>query len=129
MREASSSICSHRRGAVSVLVTCAPMIPIFRPGQTCAKLFSGQLFALTKDLTAKDTDDLLHIYEVKERLVVCKSVIAHLKARKETRWRGFGQNMDYPGTKDDWDKKAVNSVYENGKIKILFRDLTQTPDF
>lgn len=89
----------------------------------------GQLFALTKDLTAKDTDDLLHIYEVKERLVVCKSVIAHLKARKETRWRGFGQNMDYPGTKDDWDKKAVNSVYENGKIKILFRDLTQTPDF
>ena len=32
-------------------------------------------------------------------------------------------------TKDDWDKKAVNSVYENGKIKILFRDLTQTPDF
>ena len=88
-----------------------------------------QLFALTKDLTAKDTDDLLHIYEVKERLVICKSVIAHLKARKETRWRGFGQNMDYPGTKDDWDKKAVNSVYENGKIKILFRDLTQTPDF
>lgn len=88
-----------------------------------------QLFALTKDLTAKDTDDLLHIYEVKERLVVCKSVIAHLKARKETRWRGFGQNMDYPGTKDDWDKKAVNSVYENGKIKILFRDLTQTSDF
>ena len=67
--------------------------------------------------------------KVKERLVVCKSVIAHLKARKETRWRGFGQNMDYPGTKDDWDKKAVNSVYENGKIKILFRDLTQTPDF
>lgn len=88
-----------------------------------------QLLALTKDLTAKDTDDLLHIYEVKERLVVCKSVIAHLKARKETRWRGFGQNMDYPETKGDWDKKAVNSVYENGKIKILLRDLTKTPDF
>ena len=88
-----------------------------------------QLLALTKDLTAKDTDDLLHIYEVKERLVVCKSVIAHLKARKETRWRGFGQNMDHPGTKEEWNRKAVNSVYENGKIKILFRDLTQTPDF
>ena len=37
--------------------------------------------------------------------------------------------MGYPVTKDDWDKKAVNSVYENGKIKILFSDLTQTPDF
>lgn len=88
-----------------------------------------QLLALTKDLTAKDTDDLLHIYEVKERLVVCKSVIAHLKARKETRWRGFGQNMDHPGTKEEWNRKAVNSVYENGKIKILLRDLAQTPDF
>lgn len=88
-----------------------------------------QLLALTKDLTAKATDDLLHIYEVKERLVVCKSVIAHLKARKETRWRGFGQNMDHPGTKEEWNRKAVNSVYENGKIKILLRDLAQTPDF
>lgn len=88
-----------------------------------------QLLALTKDLTAKDTDDLLHIYEVKERLVVCKSVIAHLKARKETRWRGFGQNMDHPGTKEEWNRKAVNSVYENGKITILLRDLAQTPDF
>lgn len=88
-----------------------------------------QLLALTKDLTAKDTDDLLHIYEVKERLVVCKSVIAHLKARKETRWRGFGQNMDHPGTKEEWNRKAVNSVYENGKIKILLCDLAQTPDF
>ena len=88
-----------------------------------------QLLALTKDLTAKDTADLLHIYEVKERLVVCKSVIAHLKARKETRWRGFGQNMDHPGTKGEWNRKAVNSVYENGKIKILLRDLAQTPDF
>ena len=94
-----------------------------------AKEKIDQLLALTKDLTAKDTDDLLHIYEVKERLVVCKSVIAHLKARKETRWRGFGKNMDHPGTKEEWNRKAVNSVYENGKIKILLRDLAQTPDF
>lgn len=77
-----------------------------------------QLFALTKDLTAKDTDDLLHIYEVKERLVVCKSVIAHLKARKETRWRGFGQNMDYPGTKDDWDKKQSIPSMKTVKSKF-----------
>ena len=90
----------------------------------------GQLFALTKDLTAKDTDDLLHIYEVKERLVVCKSVIAHLKARKETRWRGFGQNMGLSGNKRMTGiKKQSIPIYENGKIKILFRDLTQTPDF
>ena len=37
--------------------------------------------------------------------------------------------MDHPGTKEEWNRKAVNSVYENGKIKILLRDLAQTPDF
>ena len=31
--------------------------------------------------------------------------------------------------KEEWNRKAVNSVYENGKIKILLRDLAQTPDF
>ena len=81
-----------------------------------------QLLALTKDLTAKDTDDLLHIYEVKERLVVCKSVIAHLKARKETRWHSFDENLDYPEKSDEW-LKYVNSKKVDGEIKIITRQL------
>ncbi len=86
-----------------------------------------QLSELTGMLQAKDMDDLLHIYELKERLVVCESVIAHLKARKETRWQGFSQNMDYPKKSVDWNK-YVNSVRRNGKIEILIKDLGGVAD-
>ena len=86
-----------------------------------------QLSELTATLQAKDMDDLLHIYELKERLVVCESVIAHLKARKETRWQGFSQNMDYPKKSEEWNK-YVNSVRRNGKIEILLKDLGEVAD-
>ena len=86
-----------------------------------------QLSELTATLHAKDMDDLLHIYELKERLVVCESVIAHLKARKETRWQGFSQNMDYPKKIEEWNK-YVNSVRRNGKIEILLKDLGEVAD-
>lgn len=74
------------------------------------------------NLAAQDSDDLLRIYEIRERLTVCRSVIAHLKARKETRWHSFAENMDYPAKSDDW-LKYVNSRKENGEIKIIIREL------
>jgi len=70
-------------------------------------------------------DELLHVYELKERLLVCRVVIAHLAARKETRWHAFAENADYPEQSDEW-LKYVNSVYQDGKIKIRFRELTDT---
>lgn len=79
------------------------------------------------NLAAHDADDLLRIYEIRERLTVCRSVIAHLKARKETRWHSFAENMDYPAKSDDW-LKYVNSRKENGKIKIIIRDLVRGGD-
>lgn len=79
------------------------------------------------NLAAQDADDLLRIYEIRERLTVCRSVIAHLKARKETRWHSFAENMDYPAKSDDW-LKYVNSRKENGEIKIIIRDLVRGDD-
>ena len=69
----------------------------------------------------------MYIYELRERLTVCRSVIAHLKARKETRWHSFAENMDYPAKSDDW-LKYVNSRKENGEIKIIIRDLVRGGD-
>lgn len=79
------------------------------------------------NLAAQDSDDLLRIYEIRERLTVCRSVIAHLKARKETRWHSFAENMDYPAKSDDW-LKYVNSRKENGEIKIIIRELVRGGD-
>ena len=82
-----------------------------------------QLETLTDDLYAEDFQKLMYICELKERLTVCKSVIAHLRARKETRWHSFAENLDYPEKDDRNFNKYVNSRLENGEIKIIIRDL------
>ena len=79
---------------------------------------------LTDNLSASDLQDVMYIYELKERLTVCKSVIAHLAARRETRWHSFAENLDYPEKDDVNFRKYVNSRLENGEIKIILRELT-----
>ena len=81
-----------------------------------------QLIELTNELNATDMHELMFIYELKERLLVCLSVIAHLKARKETRWHSFAENLDYPEKSDEW-LKYVNSKLVDGQLQIIYRDL------
>ena len=80
------------------------------------------LLPVADTLAAADTYELMQIYELRERLIVCRAVIAHLAARKETRWHSFGENTDYPEQSEEW-MKYVNSRMENGEIRILYRDL------
>ena len=84
-----------------------------------------QLMSLISTLYAEDFQELMYIYELKERLTVCRSVIAHLRARKETRWHSFAENLDYPNKDEKNFNKYVNSRLENGEIKIIIRDLVQ----
>ena len=80
------------------------------------------LLPVVDTLAATDAYELMQIYELREQLIICRAVIAHLAARKETRWHSFGENTDYPDQSEDW-MKYVNSCMENGEIKILYRDL------
>ena len=79
---------------------------------------------LTDELSAANLQEVMYIYELKERLTVCKSVIAHLAARRETRWHSFAENLDYPEKDNVNFRKYVNSRLENGEIKIILRELT-----
>ena len=81
-----------------------------------------QLIELSKDVAAEDMHELMFVYELRERLTVCLAVIAHLEARKETRWHSFAENLDYPKKDQSW-LKYVNSRMEDGEIVIRFRDL------
>lgn len=81
-----------------------------------------QLIRLVDGLHADDMHELMFVYELKERLTVCLSVIAHLGARKETRWHSFAENLDHPDKSDEW-MKYVNSKYIDGKLQIIYRDL------
>lgn len=84
-----------------------------------------QLIELSDGLHADDFQELMYIYELRERLTVCRSVIAHLKARHETRWHSFAENLDYPNKDDENWRVYVNSRLENGEIKIILRDLVE----
>ena len=81
-----------------------------------------QLIELSEDVAAEDMHELMFVYELRERLTVCLAVIAHLEARKETRWHSFAKNLDYPKKDRKW-LKYVNSRMEDGEIIIRFRDL------
>ena len=89
-----------------------------------AKEKIDEIESLTGKLSAADLQEVMYIYELKERLTVCKSVIAHLKARHETRWHSFAENLDYPEKDNINFRKYVNSRLENGQIKIILRELT-----
>ena len=82
-----------------------------------------QIEKLSQNVSASDYHELMFAYELKERLTVCQSLIAHLAARKETRWHSFDENLDYPDKSDEW-LKYVNSVKaEDGHIQIIEREL------
>lgn len=80
------------------------------------------LFDVLNRLSANDSDELLQIYEIKERLTVCLSLIEHLMARKETRWHSFAENKNYPN-QDKSFEVYVNSIKANGHIEIIKRPL------
>ena len=80
------------------------------------------LFDVLETLRAVNTDELLQIYEIKERLTVCLSLIEHLKARKETRWHSFAENKNYPNEDKNFEV-YVNSIKEDEQIKIIKRPL------
>lgn len=83
------------------------------------------LMKLAEELHAEDFHELMFIYELRERLTVCRSVIAHLMARKETRWHSFAENLDYPEKDDKNFNCYINSKLENGEIKIIIRKLVK----
>ncbi|WP_294373660.1 adenylyl-sulfate reductase subunit alpha [uncultured Clostridium sp.] len=80
------------------------------------------IISLSNHVKADDMHELMFVYELKERLTVCLAVIAHLKARKETRWHSFAENLDYPEKSNQY-LKYVNSKMADGKIEIIFREL------
>ena len=81
-----------------------------------------ELLLLLKRQKARDKRELLAVYELRERLVICRVLIAHLLARKETRWHGFGENADHPVTDHVYDC-YINSVLKDDRIQIIKREL------
>lgn len=87
-----------------------------------AKVRIEEITELTKYLSAKDFYDLMKIHELKDRLLVAETVIAHLAARKETRWHSFQENLDYPEKNDSEFFCYINSIRKGREINIIRRN-------
>lgn len=83
-----------------------------------------KLIKLSENIRVKTMYELTKLYELKERLLVAKVLIAHLMARKETRWHSFAEHIDYPNKDEKW-MKYVNSKLVDGQIQISFRKLVK----
>ncbi len=83
-----------------------------------------QIEELAENLKASDMHELMFVYELKERLTVCRTLIAHLLDRKETRWHTFNENLDHPET-DTAYECYVNSKMVDGAIQMIHRDLVK----
>lgn len=83
---------------------------------------------LTESLKASDMHELLFIYEILDRLTVSKTLIYHLKARKETRWKVSQENLSFTEKDDVNYRNYINTVYKNGKIEVIKRDLVKKGD-
>ena len=88
----------------------------------------NQILGLWEDLTAWDMRELMEIYELRERLIVCMSVIANLLHRKETIWHSFNENLDYKET-DKAYEKYVNSRLTEGNLQMIYRDIVEEAEY
>lgn len=98
-------------------------LQIAKKGIDCLIKQSGKLRADT-------VHGIMQIYEVIDRLYVCKILLCHLETRQETRWHAFQENSDYPLRDDEHWLKFVNTRYDykRNKIEILLRSLVKKDD-
>ena len=90
----------------------------------------SKLQALAKDveqLQANTLHELSYLYELRDRIVVARALVAHLEGRKETRWHSFGEHGDYPNCSDE-GLVYVNSVYTDGEFQVFQRPLVEKGD-
>jgi adenylylsulfate reductase subunit A len=82
-----------------------------------------ELLKTADTLKADNLRELLSIIEIIDRLYVCKVLVRHLEARQETRWRCYQENSDFPEKDDKNWMRYVNSVFRDGTVHIISREL------
>jgi len=84
----------------------------------------GRLEQQSAGLVAADMQELVYILELQERLLVCRALLAHMAARKETRWHVFAEHADHPD-KDPAFECYINSVLRDGRVQTFARELVR----
>lgn len=83
----------------------------------------NDLIVEAEGVKCSDFQDLTHFLEVRERLLVSRVLIQHLKARRETRWHSFDENRSYPDKDPEYGKVFINSRLVDGRVEIIKRPI------
>ncbi|MFT4105468.1 MAG: adenylyl-sulfate reductase subunit alpha [Lacrimispora sp.] len=86
------------------------------------------LLKLAEHMNATDTHELMFVYELRERLEVCRSVIAHLLYRKETRWHSFNENLDHREPREEYFG-YVNSRLVDGELRLSLKSIVKGAEY
>lgn len=81
------------------------------------------LIVEAEGVKCSDFQDLTHFLEVRERLLVSRVLIQHLKARRETRWHSFDENRSYPDKNPEYAKVFINTRLKDGNIEVIKRPI------
>jgi adenylylsulfate reductase subunit A len=82
----------------------------------------SKLAILADKVMVSNAEKLPRLFELKEKITIASALIAHMRERRETRWPGFGQYLDYPLI-DDSMSVFINSRLVGGRLKIIHRPL------
>jgi adenylylsulfate reductase subunit A len=74
-------------------------------------------------MKAETGHELMRVQDTIDRVLLSRVLIEHMLARQETRWPCYQTRLDFPMRNDLEFKIFINSVVNNGSIKILKRDL------
>ena len=117
LEEAMQQIMDEEAGGISAAYR-------YTEGQlAAADAHIRRLTQLSAGLRASDAYGLMKIYELENRLLVCRALIAHLAARRETRWHSFAENLDYPDRDPAYEKFVNSRMTPDGEIEIVYRSL------
>jgi adenylylsulfate reductase subunit A len=89
-------------------------------------LARGYLAALeqrSRQMRAEDMHALMRAHDTADRILLARTLVEHMLARKETRWPCYQTRLDYPLRNDFEYRLFINSRIEDGRICVFKRGL------
>lgn len=89
-----------------------------------ARRYLAALEERSRQMQAEDMHALMRAHDTADRLLLARTLVEHMLARKETRWPCYQTRLDYPMRNDFEYKLFINSRVEDGRITVFKRELT-----
>ena len=88
-----------------------------------ARQYLTALSAHSREMSAESPHELMRVHDAADRILLARTLVEHLLARKETRWPCYQTRLDYPMRNDLEYKLFINSRMENNNISLCKRAL------